>query len=253
MDSNQAITQIYQQFGTELFDQNWVAYDWTLRDMVGYPAAGTNLLQFFAVPAGQNDPNLGVPKKREQANFQTQNQIGGDYFFIATHLRFHVLNSAKARQLGTAVATDTLFSARQLAYTRFLSNLTQQGVMSWIVNQKTILQENQPFLRFASGIGLGEVLPPAVGFTDGTPAAVTGGGNAYSSVSNYDIDGGGMGDPFSLAQPVVLAPSTTFEIDLTYPLGNSPAATNIYGTGADQTATVWLACFISGQKVRPRS
>lgn len=248
--SPQTIGRLYREFGTELFDQNWVAFDWTLRDMVGY--ASTNLFQFFAVPAGGIDPNLNVAKKREQANFQTQNQIGGDFFFIATHLRLHVLNSARVRQTGTAVSTDTTFSARQLAFSRWMTAFSSVGVLTWSINQKKILTENQPFQRFGGGIGLGVVVPPSLGSTD-SATGLTGGANAYVATTNEDIDGGSIGDPFSLAQPVVLAPSTTFEIDLTYPLANSPAATNIYGASANQTATIWLACFLCGQKVRPRS
>lgn len=251
MDSTaQTIAAIQRDYGTEMFDQNWVASDWTLRDMVGY--ASSNLFSFYSVPAGQNDPNLGVNKKKEQSNFGTVNQTGGDYFFVAKSLRLFVHNSARVRQLGTGVSTDTTFSARQLAYSRLQTAISSQGVLTWTINQKKYLVQAQPFQTFGAGFGLGVVIPPALGSTT-TETGLTGGANAYAANTPYDIDGGGMGDPFAFGQPVVLAPSTTFQIDLGYPLGASPSPANIYGASANQTATIWLACWLVGQKVRPRS
>lgn len=243
----QYMQQIYDEFGTSLFSQNWVAQDWTLWDMVGY--ASSNKFNFFSVPAGSNDPNLGVNKKGEQTNLGTSNQIGGDYYFVITQIRLFVLNSAKVRQLGTGVATETGFSAQQLQYARFLSALTQQGVLTLNINQKDLLTENQPFQRFGAGFGLGVVIPPAIGGT----SAINGGANAYGANTPYDIDGGCIGDPFSLGMPMVLAPSTPFKVTLDFPLANSPSNANIYGASIDQPATVWLACMLCGQRLRPRS
>ncbi len=252
MDATQAqLQEIYSTFGTQDFQQRWVAQDWTLKDKVGY--AATNAFNFFAQPAGSLDPNLGVQKKREQANFNTPNQIGGDFFFIVQKIRLFVQNSAKIRQTGTGVATDTQFSARQLQYARLHSAITSLGVIVWTVNQRKILTENQPWNVFAPGFGLGEVHPPSVGFTAGEVASINGGANAFAMTSRYDIDGGTIGDPFALSPIVVLAPSTTFQVDLLSPTGLMPSPANIYGVSANQTATIWLCCYLDGQKVRPRS
>lgn len=250
MNSDQTLAALQQDWGTAQFSQNWVAQDWNYWDMVGYPQAGTNLLQFFTVPAGGMDPGLNVAKKREQTNLVVQNQIGGAECFVATHIRTFLLNSAKARQTvgASGVATDTTFSARQLAFSRFAIQLMSQGVLVWSILQKKWLIENNPFQRFAAGFGLGDVLPPSIGGT----SAITGGANAYAGNSVDDIDGGRVGDPFSLAQPVFLAPSTNFEIDINYPLGTSPAATDLYGSASDQPATVWVGMILQGWKVRPR-
>lgn len=250
MDSQQTLAQLQTQWGSAQFDANWVSQDWNYWDMVGYTQAGTNALQFFTVPAGGIDPGLGVAKKTEQTNLTIQNQIGGDECFVATHLRCFLLNSAKARQTvnATGVTSDTTFSARQLAYSRFAENLMSQGVLIWTILQKQWLIENNPWRRFAAGFGLGVVIPPAVGGT----AAITGGANAYLSQSNADIDGGKIGDPFSLGQPVFLAPNTTFQINITFPLGTSPSAADLYGASADQPATVWAGMILQGWKVRPR-
>lgn len=246
--SASTLANIYSTFGTQAFNDTWAAQDWTLKDKVGY--AATNSFQFFAQPAGTLDPNLNVVKKHEQANFGTTNQIGGDYFFVVQKIRCFVQNSAKIRQTATA-ASDALFSARQLQYSRLFAALTGLGVLQWKINQRTFLTQNQPFLTFAAGFGLGEIVPPAVG--TGAAAAINGGANAYGMNSIYDIDGGQIGDPFALSPIVVLAPSTTYEMTITSPTGNFPSPANVYGTGGDQTAQVWLCVYLDGQKVRPRS
>ncbi len=251
--TSQTLAQIYSTFGTQDFQNNWVAQDWTLKDKVGVGTAA-NAYNFFANPAGSLDPQLAVVKKREQANFNTPNQIGGDFFFVVQKIRCYIQNSAKNRQLGgSTVTTDTLFSARQLAFARWFTAMSSLGVLKWTVNQRVILTEAQPFQVFGAGFGLGEVTPPAVGATDGDPAAITGGVNAYAANSPYDIDGGQIGDPFALSPIVVLAPSTTHQIDIISPTGNFPSPANTMGTSANQTATVWLCVYLDGQKVRPRS
>jgi hypothetical protein len=251
--SAQAIAQLYSDFGSADFQNNWVAQDWNLHDMVGYPttAGSTAAFKFYTVPNGQNDPNLAVTKTLEQSNLGTPNQIGGDYFFIVQSIRLFILLSAKARQAGTGVSADTFFSARQLAYTRLFEAIKARGTLRWSINNKTVLLENQPFQTFSAGFGLGVVLPPQVGFT--TVAGITSGVNAYAANSPLDIDEGAMGDPFSLGQPVVLAPSTTFNVDLESSLGVFPPNQNIAGTSANQAATIWLGCWLTGQKVRARS
>lgn len=250
MNSAQMLAALQTQWGTAQFSSNWVSQDWNYWDMVGYPQAGTNVLQFFTVPAGGVDPGLNVAKKREQTNLTIQNQIGGDECFVATHLRTFLLNSAKVRQVqnATGVATDTTFAARQLLFAQWAVQLMSSGSLTWTILQKKYLIENNPFQRFPAGFGLGIVVPPAIGGT----ASINGGANAYVAASNADIDGGRIGDPFSLGQPVFLAPNTTFQININFDLGNGPAATNLYGASANQPATVWCGMILQGWKVRPR-
>lgn len=250
--STGAIARLYRDYSAQDFNGNWVAFDWNYHDMVGY-TANQNKFSFFTVPQGQNDPGLGVTKKKEQSNLGTPNQIGGDYFFIVESIRLFVLNSAKYRQTGTGVSADAYFSARQLQMSRLFSAICSRGSLRWSINNKTVLLENQPFQTFSAGFGLGVIQPPNLGYTDGTPAAINSGANAVAMNSPYDFDEGSKGDPFSLGQPVVLAPSTTFNLDLEYPIGAAPSPANIYGASADQTATIWLGCWMYGQKVRPRS
>lgn len=253
MNSEQQLAQLQRDYGTAQFHQNWVSQDWPYWDKVGYNTAGTNSYNFFAVPAGGVDPNSALRKTTEDTNIVTQNQIGGGECFIVTHLQLDIRLAPKARQTGTGVSTDAQFSARQLLYAQFFDRLAGMGVLTWTIQQKKWMIEDSPFLRFAPGWGLSEdVWPPAIGTTDGDPAAINGGANAYSALSPYDIDGGSIGDPFSLAQPVFLAPNTPFEIVLNSVVGNFPAATNLMGPSVNQVAILQLMCVLRGWKVRPR-
>lgn len=247
-----SIAQIYSQFGTADFENNWVAQDWTLKDKVGY-AAARNSYDFFAQPSGSQDPGLGVIKTEEQTNLANPGQIPGQNFFIVQNIRMFIQNSAKVRQLGTGVATDTSFAARQRLFSSLVSAISLQGMLEWTINNKQFMVQNLPFLTFAAGFGLGEVFPPAVGYTDGDPAAITGGANAYVANSPYDIDGGNITDSWKQQPITILAPSTSFTMKLKYTNGVNPSPANIYGASADQTATLWLCCYLDGQLVRPRS
>lgn len=250
MDSEQELARLQNDFGTSEFDANWIAMDWNWWDQVGYGAVSA--FNYFSQVAGALDPQLTTTvKTTEQTNLVVANQIGGAECFVVTAIRCFVLNSCRARQLGTNVSTDTLFSARQLAFSRFFAAAMNTGVFKWTINQKQYLIETLPWQVFPAGFGLGIVFPPANPVAAGT--GILGGSNFYMAGSPFDIDNGKRGDTFSLGQPVFLAPSTQFQVSINFPLaGTAPAATNIYGASADQTATVWTGVVLCGQKVRPR-
>lgn len=247
-----AISSLYRDYGAQDFSGQWIARDAWIYDMVGVAAAQT-VYPFFTIPAGQNDPNLGVRKTREQTNLQTPGQIGGTWFFVLENIRLGILNSCRARQLGTGVSTDAYFSARQLQYTRWFSAMCARGALEWKINDTTFLNVNQPFQTFSAGWGLGQIQPPNLGFTDGDPVAINSGANALALNSEKDFDRGSRGDSWSTGQPVVFAPSTNFEFNINSTLGVFPTPANIYGASADQTATIWLVLCLQGQMVRPRS
>lgn len=243
------LAALQSDYGTSRFNNVWQAQDWCYWDQVGYPTAGTNELDFFAVPAGGNDPALGIRKTTEQTNLQTAGQIGGAECFIALSLHFDIVLAAKARQAVTAVAAQTTFAADQLLLARFIQNISNQGVFQWEINRNSWMITAQPFRRFPPGFGLGEVVPPSIG---GVAAPINGGANAYAALSPYSIYG--MGDIFTLDQPVFLAPNTPFTMAIEFPQANSPAISAIFngaGTSHDQAATVWIYAEMRGIKVRP--
>lgn len=256
LTSEQILAQTQAQWGTAQFQDNWETQDWYYFDMAGYQtgAVGPTQFRYFTVPAGQNDPALAVTKTQEQTNLTTPNQIGGNECFIATGIRAFIQPAPKARQTGTGVAADASFAARQLPFARFIDVLGTQGVLTWTIMQKAWLRQDKPWERFAAAFGLGELRPPAVGSTGaaGVTAAINGGANAYVGQSPYDVYC--AGDGFSLAQPVFLAPNTTFEITISQPLAGAsfPLNQNLYGASADQPATLWTGIILDGFKVRPR-
>ncbi len=249
MTSDQMLAAIQSDYGTSRFNSVWQAQDWAFWDMVGYPTAGAAELNFFAIAAGGNDPALGVRKTTEQTNLQTSGQIGGAECFIALSLHFNIVLAAKSRQLTSAVAAQTTFSADQLVYSRFIKEISDQGVFTWEINRNSWMITAQPFKRFPPGFGLGQVVPPFIG---GVTAPIQGGSNAHASLSPYAIYG--MGDIFTLDQPVFLAPNTPFTQTIKFPQANSPALTAVFngaGSSHDQPATVWVYAEMRGIKVRP--
>jgi hypothetical protein len=249
MNSEQTLNKLQNEFGTAQFNQNWVSQDWNWWDMVGYAAAAQ--FNYFSQPAGSLDPQLAIAKTTEQTNLVLPNQIGGTECFVVTQIRCFILIAAKVRQTGTAVATDTVFSARQRAATRLVEAIMNNGAATWTINQKEYAVQTLPWQTFPAGFGLGDVFPPVSVAADGS--GLYGGTNAYANTSPYDIDGGQRGDTFSQGQPIFLAPNTQFQFKIQFPLGTTaPSNANIYGASNDQPATIWTGCILGGQKVRPR-
>lgn len=258
LTSEAMLAKLQREYGSAQFNQEWISQDWVYWDKVYYgtSAAGLNSYTFFAVPAGGVDPNAptGVRKTNEDTNLQTQNQISGQECFIVTHVQTDIRLAPKARQTGTGVSTDDSFSARQLPYARFFKKLSGMGVLFWEINSKKWLIEDSPFLRFAPGWGLGPVYPPVVSYTtSGGAAVINNGANAYLALSPYDIDGGSIGDPFSLGQPVFLAPNTNFNVTIASVIGSFPTSNSLMGPSTDQSAILQLMVALRGWKVRPRS
>ncbi len=249
MNSEQMLAAMQADYGTERFALNWQAQDWCYWDQVGINTAGTNVLDFFAVPAGQNDPALGVLKTGEQTNLGTSRQIGGAECFIVLSLHFDLVLSPRARQLGANVAAQTTFSADQLLYSRWVQAMSNQGVFVWEINKNTWQIISQPFRRLPPGFGLGDVIPPAIG---DLAAPINGGANAYVSLSQFAQFG--LGDIFTLDQPVFMAPTTPFDFSIKFPQAASTVLTGMFnGSGTTHTSvgTVWAYAEMRGIKVRP--
>lgn len=236
-------------YGTERFNLNWQAQDWCYWDQVGIPSAGTAKLNFFAVPAGGQDPATTLIKTTEQTNLITSRQIGGAECFICQSIHFDMVLSPKARQAVAVVAAQATFSADQLLFARWVVAMSQQGVFTWEINKSTWQITAQPFRRFPPGFGLGTVIPPSIG---GVTAPINGGANAYAALSQFAMYG--LGDIFSLDQPVFMAPNTPFEFSIGFPQANSTVTTGLFngdGTTHAFAGTVWAYAEMRGIKVRP--
>lgn len=245
------LSQAQDFFGVSNFNA-WQTQDWPYYDTVYVPSAGTSELQFFAVPAGGADPNrpaTTITKTEEQTNLPVSGMIGGAECFVVMSIHFNLFPAPKVRQQVSAVTTQTTFDADQLVAGRWIENMSNKGVFVWEINKNTWMQEAKPFLRFPPGFGLGTVVPPVIG---GVTAPIQGGSNAYlrpSAAARF-----GMGDIFTLDQPLFLAPNTPFTWKVQFPEGNSIATTSMYngaGTAHDQTGTMLCYAEMRGVKIRP--
>lgn len=250
--SEEVLAAIQQFYGVSDFTR-WQTQDACYYDNVYVPTAATATdLNMFAVPAGGADPNrpaVTISKTEEQTNLPVGGMIGGAECFVVMSLHLDLYPAAKARQQVAAVTTQTTFAADQLLAARWIQNMSAKGVFVWELNKATQLQLAQPFRKMPPGFGLGVVMPPAIA---GVTAPINGGLNAYAAMSPYSIFG--MGDIYSLDQPLFLAPNTPFTWKLQWPEGATIASTSLYngaGTTHTETATFFAYGEMRGVKIVP--
>lgn len=250
--SDQVLAAIQKEYGVSDFTR-WQTQDYCYYDTIYVPTAATGTdLAFFAVPAGGADPNrpaVTITKTEEQTNLPVGGMIGGSECFTVMSLHLDLYPAPKVRQQVAAVTTQTTFAADQLLAARWLQNMSAKGVFVWELNKATQLQLAQPFRKLPPGFGLGEVIPPVIA---GVTAPISGGANARLAMSSRAVYG--MGDIYSLDQPLFLAPNTPFTMELQFPEGATIASTNIYngaGTSHDQTATFFAYAEMRGVKIVP--
>jgi hypothetical protein len=230
----------------------WQMQDWCYYDTVFVPSAGTAELQFFAVQAGGADPNrpaVTITKTNEQTNLPSSGQIGGAECFVPMSIHHDLFLAPKIRQQVAAVTTQTTYGADQLIAGRWLQNMSNKGVWVWTINNDTFAQLNMPWRRMPPGFGLGEVTPASIA---GVTAPINGGANVYAACSPYSIFG--MGDIYTLDQPMFLAPNTPFTWKIQFPEGNSIVTTGQFnGAGTTHTEIgTWFAyAEMRGVKIRP--
>lgn len=237
-----ALAILQQQYGSA----NWSAYvpqDWVYYDFIGLPPAGTNQLVFFTNPPGTVDPVTGQAKTYEETDIEKAGSIG-NVFFILTKIRTKVILRPKVRQTA-GVAGGTTFAADQWTYVQTLGQLLRNGVLSFTIQQKKYWDRALPFQAAPAGFGLGQVLPPAISVNGG--AATATGINAFLDQSHNDDDGY---DQFPVQ---VMAPETTFDLRITFPLSNSPSFASIFNVGSSaQPAAVLIGVLLEGIMVRPQ-
>lgn len=251
MISEQVLEGLQNYYGVSQFT-NWQTQDWPYYDTVYVPSGGTTELQFFAVPPGGADPNrpaVTITKTEEQTNLPVSGQIGGAECFVPLSIHFTLMPAPKARQQVVAVTAQTTFAADQLLASRWIENMSNQGVFIWEINKNTWMEEALPFRVFPPGFGLGTVIPPVIA---GVTAPISGGANAYIRPSSAAV--WGMGDIFGLDQPMFLAPNTPFTWKIKFPQANSTVTTGLYngaGTTHTEIGTMLAYAEMRGVKIRP--
>ncbi len=256
LSSQDALMALQRFYGVADWNR-WETESACYYDIIYVPSAGAPEWQFFAVQAGGADPNrpaATIIKTEEYTNLPVSGQIGGAECFVPMSLHMDIYPAPKARQQVAAVAAQTTFAADQLLAARWVENLTNQGVFIWEINKNTWMEEARPFKRFPPGFGLGTVVPPVIG---GVTAPINGGLNAIAGLSNRAVYG--MGDIFTLDQPMFLAPNTPFTWKVQFnqnptTVGNSTATTGLYngaGTTHTEIGTMFAYAEMRGVKIRP--
>lgn len=141
----------------------WTQNRWVYYDYVRLNPLGTNRIDFFNVPLGQNDPVSGTPKSMEQTN-ATEVRSFGRVNFLLKSIRTHIRIVPKARQAANILAdVDYLASGAQnpLAYT--MEQFSRQGVFLLSLGQKEYMDIPQPFINCPPAMGLDICQVPANG------------------------------------------------------------------------------------------
>ena len=183
-------------------------------DTVVYPAAGTNLLTFFALPRGQGGTAfqtntatpLGIPKNSSDTNMDLAGQLPGGYWF----------NLQGFRVMPSWDITDN-----------DIKNLFNGAVFTFIVASK-------PFLTVPC-----RTIPQGNG-PSGSGSSIN--SNGYPVLSNgYSIR----------LKPLELEPTVNFQVTLTWPSGQLLPSTTANAAVGSHMNGVPLTVFLDGFLYRP--
>jgi hypothetical protein len=146
------LAQYNARFGA--FDPNlYNVTRWEYYDTVVYPlgAVGPTQLQFFVVPQGGADPISALAKSTEDTNLSQSGTFGRVSFFLR-QVRMNIGLKPRARQTDTTA--DDVYSALLRPNQATIARIAHQGVLTIKLNNWTMPQIQQPFLRAPAGFGL---------------------------------------------------------------------------------------------------
>ena len=230
--SNQIFADLSAQYGTSDWTQ-WSPYPQPFYDHIAYPAAGTQSLDFFAVPAGGLDPNAGQ-KFLTDTNMIVPRQLGMNYLFVF-EIRLGIFLKAKNFQ-PNAIATDAslLYGDLKGMLSKW-NELFERGTLIINVDSKNYGIIDRPFKRCPAGMGLN--LCQTGSLAEAGP---------YGYIQNNPDDA----NIYNLApSPFWIAPTQTLGISIQWFDGLSPVFTNLV---AGASPALQLGIFLGGYMVRAR-
>lgn len=233
MNSQQVMAQLQGQYGTADWTK-WNPYWQPFYDKVTYPGAGTTQLDFFAVPAGNNDPN-GVQKTSEDTNCIVPRQLGQNYLWI-WEVRCGIFIKPKARQPSGINSDANYIFGSSVGMESALWALFNRGVLTISVDSKQYLVLDRPFKRAPFGAGLNFV----------NMAAAAAAGPAVQSVA-WIQNNPDEANVFAETPPLWVAPTQTISVQLVYPDGTGPVFTNLVDSA---TPSIQVGVFLGGYMVR---
>lgn len=181
-------------------------------DEVRYPVAGTTALSFMSIALGGTDPNSGLAKTYEQTNLTRTGQFDGSQFLLY-QVRTYIHLLPKQRQTSTIIALPYWFSSTATVQDA-LHDLSNQGVLTAIIGQKEYVRICNPF----------QVAPPGFGLEINTLGAANASAISQNTWFQQSPD---QRDVYELNPPQLIENNQTFQWNLTFPDGTSPAIPQI--------------------------
>jgi len=232
-----SISALEQQAGSADWSR-WTQNRWCFYDYVRLNPLGTNEINFFVNPIGQNDPVSGTAKTYEQTNLTETRNFGRVNFLLKT-IRCHIRIPAKNRQPAALAAATSAVSLSYTPLSDLLLNLSQQGVLLVSLGQKEYFDIPQPFINCPPAFGIDIVRH---GGNDAAGAPVAG---RWFQMDN---------DPktvYNVKPEQLIEAGQTIQMKMAFDNANTPALTNVITTPSAITPVVEIGVIFDGFILRP--
>lgn len=212
----------------------WTQNRWTYYDYVRLNPIGTNSINFFNVPLGQNDPVSNTAKSMEQTNLTEVRSFGRVNYLIKS-IRTHIRIMPKTRQpAGISGDADYLASGAQNPLAYAMEQLSRQGVLIISLGQKEYMDIPQPFINCPPAFGLDIQQVPASGI------------NIQGAWFQQDNCPSGV---YTVKPEQLVEAGQTIQASMVFENANTPVLTNLIG-GAT-TPVVEIGLILDGFILRP--
>ena len=213
----------------------WTQNRWMFYDYVRLNPLGTNIIQFFNAPLGQNDPVSGTVKSMEQTNLNEVRSFGRVSYLIKS-IRTHIRIVPKARQAANILAdADYLASGAQNPLAYAMDQFARQGVLIISLGQKEYMDIPQPFINCPPAFGLDINQVPANG------------ANINGAWFQQSPDPTGL---YSVKPEQMVEAGQTIQASMVFENANTPVLTNLVVAGT-ATPVIEIGLILDGFILRP--
>jgi hypothetical protein len=219
--SNPTVARLQAQFGTldlnRLQIQRKQFYSY-----VTYPKAGTSQLNFFGQAVGNNNSTL------DDTNIPVQGSFGTSHFLIkGIECKWKLKTYNPTAYIGTDATTIT---------SDLLGGLFGAGVFELVVNAKTYIQVNKPFLQ----------IPPA----DGRVSYWTAGNYSANIAAEPNVELNSRSESRYLCDPeIFILSQQNFSAQINFPSG--ACAVRASSVVDDSTNPLKVGVVLDGYEFRP--
>lgn len=228
-----SISALEQRVGSADWSR-WTQNRWMFYDYVRLNPLGTNLIPFFNVPIGQNDPVSGTVKSLEQTNVAEVRAFGRVNYLVKS-IRTHIRIMPKARQVAGVVALTSLYSTGITnPMTAALETFMRQGMLLITLGQKEYMDIPQPFINCPPAFGLDFHQVPAYG------------ANIFQT---WVLQGNDPLDLYSVKPEQLIEAGQTINASMVFENANTPVLTNTITGGF--TPVIEVGLILDGFILRP--